>query len=263
MANIQDLLKVGQEVIVQVAKDPIGTKGARVTSHISLPGRHLVFMPTVDHVGISRRIEKEGERRRLREIVDRLRPPGTGFIVRTVAEACSSEKLEADARFLIGIWNTVGTKKDRSARPALLHPDLDLVLRATRDLFAQDVEKLVIDDRDEWERVLQLRGSAGPGAQGAGRAARHRRAHLRRLRHRARAAAATARKVWLKSGGYLIIDQAEALTAIDVNSGRYVGKKSLEETITKINVEAGEGDRLPAPAAQHRRHHHHRLHRHG
>ena len=125
----------GQEVIVQVAKDPIGTKGARITSHISLPGRHLVFMPTVDHIGISRRIEKDGERRRLREIVDRMRPEGTGFIVRTVAESVEAPKLEADIRFLIQVWNEIIRTKDKVAAPALLHGDLDLILRATRDLF--------------------------------------------------------------------------------------------------------------------------------
>jgi ribonuclease G len=236
--NIQDLLKEGQEVIVQVAKDPIGTKGARITSHISLPGRHLVFMPTVDHVGISRRIEKDGERRRLREIVDRMRPEGTGFIVRTVAESVEAEKLEADIRFLIQVWNEIIRTKDKVSAPALLHPDLDLILRATRDLFTADVGKLVIDDRDEYERILRFVHEQAP--------------HLERqielysgeepifdaygIEQELKRAAQ--RKVWLKSGGYIIIDQAEALTAIDVNSGRYVGKKNLEETITKINVEA-------------------------
>ena len=237
-ANIQDLLKVGQEIIVQVAKDPIGTKGARVTSHISLPGRHLVFMPTVDHVGISRRIEREGERRRLREVVDRLRPPGTGFIVRTVAENISNEKLEADARFLIGIWNAVGSKKERLGAPALMHPDLDLALRATRDLFAQDVEKLVIDDRAEWERIAEFVEAQDPALKE--RVVLHDSEEpifdAYGIEHELQRA--QSRKVWLKSGGYLIIDQAEALTAIDVNSGRYVGKKSLEETITRINTEA-------------------------
>jgi ribonuclease G len=238
MANIQDLLKVGQEIIVQVAKDPIGTKGARVTSHVSLPGRHLVFMPTVDHVGISRRIDRESERRRLREIVDRLRPAGTGFIVRTVAENISNEKLEADARFLIGIWNTVGAKKEKLGAPALLHPDLDLTLRATRDLFAQDVEKLVIDDPLEWERISKFVEAQDPSLKE--RVVRHESDEpifdAYGIEHELQKA--QARKVWLKSGGYLIVDQAEALTAIDVNSGRYVGKKSLEETITKINIEA-------------------------
>lgn len=237
-ANIQDLLKVGQEIIVQVAKDPIGTKGARVTSHISIPGRQIVFMPTVDHVGISRRIEKESERRRLREIVERIRPPGTGFIVRTVAENISTEKLEADARFLIGIWSEVVAKKDKIGAPALLHPDLDLTLRATRDLFVQDVEKLVIDDRAEWERISRFVAAQAPALKD--RVVLHEGDEpifdAYGIEHELQRA--YSRKVWLKSGGYLIIDQAEALTAIDVNSGRYVGKKSLEETITRINIEA-------------------------
>ena len=236
--RIEDLLKVGQEVVVQISKDPIGTKGARLTSHLSIPGRHLVFMPTVDHVGISRRISNEKERRRLREIVDRLRPPGTGFIVRTVAENVPQEKLESDIRFLIEVWNQVVRRNEKQRGPGLLHPDLDLILRATRDLFAHDVEKLVVDDRDEYERVLGFVTAQDPALRD--RVALHEgddtvfdaygiEQELQR---------ATQRKVWLKSGGYLIIDQAEALTAIDVNSGRYVGKKSLEETITKINVEA-------------------------
>jgi Rne/Rng family ribonuclease len=236
--RIEDLLKVGQEVVVQVSKDPIGTKGARLTSHISIPGRHLVFMPTVDHVGISRRISNEKERRRLREIVDRLRPPGTGFIVRTVAENVPQAKLESDIRFLIEIWNQVVRRNERRSGPGLMHPDLDLILRATRDLFAQDVEQLVVDDREEYQRILSFVTAQDPEL--ASRVKLHDteepvfdaygiEQELQR---------AAQRKVWLKSGGYLIFDQAEALTAIDVNSGRYVGKKSLEETITKINVEA-------------------------
>jgi ribonuclease G len=237
-ARIEDLLKVGQEVVVQVSKDPIGTKGARLTSHISIPGRHLVFMPTVDHVGISRRISNEKERRRLRETVDRLRPPGTGFIVRTVAENVPQAKLESDIRFLIEIWNQVVRRNERRGGPGLMHPDLDLILRATRDLFAQDVEQLVVDDREEYQRILSFVTAQDPAL--ASRVVLHDseepvfdaygiEQELQR---------AAQRKVWLKSGGYLIFDQAEALTAIDVNSGRYVGKKSLEETITKINVEA-------------------------
>lgn len=236
--RIEDLLKVGQEVLVQVSKDPIGTKGARITSHISIPGRHLVFMPTVDHVGISRRIGNEKERRRLRDTVERLRPPGTGFIVRTVAENVPQEKLEADIRFLIEVWNETVRKNEKVHRAGLMHPDLDLILRATRDLFAQDIEKLIIDDRDEFERVQRFVEAQDPALK------------ERVVLHDAEEPIfdaygieeeikrATARKVWLRSGGYLIIDQAEALTAIDVNSGRYVGKKNLEDTIVKINTEA-------------------------
>jgi ribonuclease G len=236
--NIQDLLKEGQEVIVQVAKDPIGTKGARITSHISLPGRHLVFMPTVDHVGISRRIEKDGERRRLREIVDRMRPEGTGFIVRTVAEAVEAEKLEADIRFLIQVWNEIIRTKDKVGAPALLHPDLDLILRATRDLFTADVQKLVIDDREEYDRILRFVREQAPHLEKSIELYAGEEPILDAFGIEQELKRASQRKVWLRSGGYIIIDQAEALTAIDVNSGRYVGKKNLEETITKINVEA-------------------------
>ena len=236
--NIQDLLKEGQEVIVQVAKDPIGTKGARITSHISLPGRHLVFMPTVDHIGISRRIEKEGERRRLRDIVDRMRPEGTGFIVRTVAESVEAPKLEADIRFLIQVWNEIIRTKDKVGAPALLHPDLDLILRATRDLFTADVHKLVIDDRDEYERILRFVKEQAPHLESQIESYQGEEPIFDAYGIEQELKRASQRKVWLKSGGYIIIDQAEALTAIDVNSGRYVGKKNLEETITKINAEA-------------------------
>ncbi|MBL8919687.1 MAG: Rne/Rng family ribonuclease [Myxococcaceae bacterium] len=237
-ARIEALLKVGQEVLVQVSKDPIGTKGARVTSHISIPGRHLVFMPTVDHVGISRRIANEKERRRLREIVDRLRPPGTGFIVRTVAENVPSEKLEADIRFLIEVWNETVRKSEKTHRAGLVHPDLDLILRATRDLFAQDVEQLVIDDRDEYDRVLGFVMAQDPALKERVKLHEGEEPIFDAFGIEEEIKRASARKVWLKSGGYLIIDQAEALTAIDVNSGRYVGKKNLEDTILKINTEA-------------------------
>src|SRR2546428_84758 len=241
-AQIQDLLKEGDEVLVQVVKDPIGTKGARITCHISLPGRHLVFMPTVDHVGISRRIENEKERRRLRELVDRYRPPGTGFIVRTVAENEPSEKLTADIKFLLGLWNEVGKKRESMKAPACVHPDLDLILRSVRDLFSDEVEKLVIDERAEFERVQAFVEQAAPELKGrielyGGEAPIFDEYGIEQELIRAQN-----RKVWLKSGGYIIIDQTEALVAIDVNSGRYVGKKgagaSLEDTITKINCEA-------------------------
>ncbi|MGE5414692.1 MAG: Rne/Rng family ribonuclease, partial [Syntrophomonadaceae bacterium] len=227
-----------QEILVQVAKDPIGTKGARLTCHISLPGRYLVFMPTVDHIGISRRIEKDGERRRLREFVDRMRPEGTGFIIRTVAESVEAPKLEADIRFLIQVWNEIIRTKDKVSAPALLHGDLDLILRATRDLFTADVNKLVIDDRDEYDRILRFVHEQAPHLESQIELYRGDEPIFDAYGIEQELKRAAQRKVWLKSGGYIIMDQAEALTAIDVNSGRYVGKKNLEETITKINVEA-------------------------
>ncbi len=241
-AQIQELLKEGDEVLVQVVKDPIGTKGARITCHISLPGRHLVFMPTVDHVGISRRIENEKERRRLRELVDRYRPPGTGFIVRTVAENEPSEKLTADIKFLLGLWNEVGKKRESMKAPACVHPDLDLILRSIRDLFSDEVEKLVIDDRAEFERVRAFVEQAAPELRERIELYSGEEPIFDEFGIEQELIRAQNRKVWLKSGGYIIIDQTEALVAIDVNSGRYVGKKgagaSLEDTITKINCEA-------------------------
>jgi ribonuclease G len=241
-AQIQDLLKEGDEVIVQVVKDPIGSKGARITCHISLPGRHLVFMPTVDHVGISRRIENEKERRRLRELVDRFRPPGTGFIVRTVAENEPEEKLAADIKFLLGLWNEVGKKRETHKAPAVMHPDLDLILRSVRDLFSDDVNKLVIDDRAEYERVRAFVEQVAPELKDQVELYSGDEPIFDEYGIEQELQKAQNRKVWLKSGGYIIIDQTEALVAIDVNSGRYVGKKgagaSLEDTITKINCEA-------------------------
>ncbi|HEX9575268.1 MAG TPA: Rne/Rng family ribonuclease, partial [Myxococcales bacterium] len=241
-AQIQDLLKEGDEVIVQVVKDPIGSKGARITCHISLPGRHLVFMPTVDHVGISRRIENEKERRRLRELVDRFRPPGTGFIVRTVAESEPEEKLTADIKFLLGLWNEVGKKRETHKAPAVMHPDLDLILRSVRDLFSDDVNKLVIDDRAEFERVRAFVEQVAPELKDQVELYTGDEPIFDEYGIEQELQKAQNRKVWLKSGGYIIIDQTEALVAIDVNSGRYTGKKgagaSLEDTITKINCEA-------------------------
>ena len=241
-AQIQDLLKEGDEVLVQAVKDPIGTKGARITCHISLPGRHLVFMPTVDHVGISRRIENEKERRRLRELVDKYRPAGTGFIVRTVAENEPSEKLTADIKFLLGLWNEVGKKRESMKAPACVHPDLDLILRSIRDLFSDEVEKLVIDDRAEYERVISFVEQVAPELKNQVELYAGEEPIFDEYGIEQELLRASNRKVWLKSGGYIIIDQTEALVAIDVNSGRYVGKKgagaSLEDTITKINCEA-------------------------
>ena len=237
-AQIQDLLKEGDEVLVQVVKDPIGSKGARITCHISLPGRHLVFMPTVDHVGISRRIENEKERRRLRDLVDKYRPQGTGFIVRTVAESEPSEKLTADIKFLLGLWNEVGKKLESMRAPSLIHPDLDLILRSIRDLFSEEVNKVVIDDRAEYERVVSFVEQVAPELKGSVELFGGDEPIFDEYGVEQELIRASNRKVWLKSGGYIVIDQTEALVAIDVNSGRYTGKKSLEETITKINCEA-------------------------
>lgn len=237
-ARIEDLLKEGQEVIVQVTKEPISTKGARTTRYISLPGRHLVFMPTVDHIGISRRIASDKERRRLREIVESVRPAGSGFIVRTVAENVSERELKSDMEFLIKLWNEVVRRAEGGRCPSLIYNDLDLLLRSVRDLFTADVEKLIIDSRSEYDRVKKFIAAFMPDFQGLIEHYDGQEPIFDGFGIEIEIDRALERKVWLKSGGYLIVDEMEALTAIDVNTGRFVGKSSLEDTITKTNMEA-------------------------
>jgi len=236
--RIEDRLKSNQEVVVQVAKEPIGTKGARVTTHLSLPGRHLVFMPTVDHIGISRRITDESERERLRSIVETLRPPGTGFVVRTAAEGVPQPKLEADMEFLITLWNDVQRAIQATRAPGLVHPDLDVVLRAARDLFTSDVDRLVVDDRDTYDRLVRFVGSFAPALVRSIELYDGTTPVFDAFAIEGELARALSRKVWLKSGGYIVWDEAEALTVVDVNTGRYVGKRDLEDTITRTNLEA-------------------------
>jgi ribonuclease G len=239
-ARIEDLLKEGQEVIVQVTKEPISTKGARTTRYISLPGRHLVFMPTVDHIGISRRIASDKERRRLREIVESMRPAGSGFIVRTVAENVSERELKSDMEFLIKLWNNVVQRAATGRCPSLIYNDLDLLLRTVRDLFTADVEKLIIDSRSEYDRVKKFIAAFMPDFGGNIEMYDGNDPIFDGYGIEIEIDRALERKVWLKSGGYLIVDEMEALTAVDVNTGRFVGKKSLEDTITKTNLEAAQ-----------------------
>ncbi len=237
-ARIEDLLKAGQDIMVQVAKAPIGTKGSRSTSYISLPGRNLVFMPTVDHVGISRRISSDKERKRLRGVVDSMRPPGTGFIVRTVAESVSETELHSDMEFLIKLWNSILKKAETAKAPALLYNDLDLLLRTVRDLFTADVEKLIIDSRAEYDRLLKFTGAFMPEFVSKIELHEGSEPIFDGYGIEMELDRALERKVFLKSGGSLVIDQGEALTTVDVNTGRFVGKRNLEETITKTNLEA-------------------------
>jgi ribonuclease G len=237
-ARIEDVVKEGQEVLVQVAKAPIGTKGARSTAYVSLPGRNLVFMPTVNHVGISRRITSDKERKRLRAIIDSMRPEGAGFIVRTVAEGVSEKELRADMEFLIKLWNSILKKNQSAKAPSLLYNDLDLLLRTVRDLFTPEVDRLIVDNKSEYERLLKFVGAFMPDFTGKIELYDKREPIFDAYGLEAEIDRALQRKVMLRSGGSLVVDQGEALTAIDVNTGKFVGKKSLEETITQTNLEA-------------------------
>jgi len=237
-SGITDLLHNSQEILVQVAKAPIGTKGARLTTHITLPGRLLVFLPTVDHIGISRRIESDSERRRLKDLVEKLRPPDTGFIIRTAAEGANEDALAADMEFLQKLWDEVYETNQNASAPAQLYQDLDLIRRVTRDLFTADVERLIIDDPEEHRHLLEFVRTFMPALAPRVELYTGDEPLFDALGLEVEIGRALDRKVWLKSGGYIVIDQTEALTAIDVNTGRYVGKHNLEDTITKINLEA-------------------------
>src|SRR5215813_7602836 len=250
--KIEELLKEGQEVLVQVAKEPISTKGARITSYVSLPGRHLVFMPTVDHIGISRRIGTDKERKRLRDIVETQKPKGAGFIVRTVAEGASEKELRDDMDFLMKLWREVVRKNERAKPASLLYSDLDLVLRTVRDTLTHDVEKLIVDSRPEFERVQKFVQAFMPEFHGRIELYEGHEPIFDGFGIEGEVDRALERKVWLKSGGSLIIDQGEALTAIDVNTGLFVvdfidmDKEANREKVWKAFNEALKPDRARA-----------------
>ena len=235
---INQLIKEGQEILVQVSKGPIGTKGARITGHLSIPGRNLVFMPSMDSVGVSRQITEESERQRLKEIVSRLRPEKSGFIIRTVAEGRQEEEFRADINFLVSLWDTILQNYNSSAAPAMVYEDLNITYRVIRDMLSGDVNKLTVDDPEEYARIKAFLKEYLPRYTSSLENFRQRKPIYDHYGIEEEIDRAMSHKVWLKSGGYLIIDQTEALTAIDVNTGRFVGKASHEDTILKTNLEA-------------------------
>ena len=235
---IEQLLQEGQELMVQISKGPIGTKGPRVTTYVSLPGRYLVFMPNVEHVGVSRRIARDEERSRLKEIMRRLRQPGCGYIVRTVSEGVTEEELRSDVDFLTTLWGDVMKRRDQGAAPLLLHTDLSLAFRVVRDLFTKKVERLLVDSRLDYESIKDFVHRYMPEQTSRLHYYDKEEPLFDHLGIEMEIARALNRKVWLKSGGYIVVDHTEAMTVIDVNTGRYVGKRDQEETILKNNLEA-------------------------
>lgn len=237
--GIKDVLKEGQSVVVQVTKEPIGTKGARVVTHLTIPGRYLVLMPTVEYIGVSRRIEDERERERLKKLARAVRPEGMGLIVRTVAEGKGHQELQQDAQFLMKVWEQIQRRAKTESAPALIYKDHDLVYRLVRDYFSAEFDRFIVDSRDEYNKVLGILETISP----------HLRSRVFYYHDRnipifefygveADLNRALKRKVWLESGGYLIIDQTEALTSIDVNTGKYTGGKNLAQTVLNTNLEA-------------------------
>lgn len=236
--HIDQLIKEGQEILVQVSKGPIGTKGARITGHLSIPGRNLVYMPTMDSVGVSRQISEEQERSRLKEIVNRLKPDQSGFIIRTVAEGRSEDEFNSDINFLVSLWDGILESYNSSEAPAMVYQDLSITYRVLRDLLAPDVKRMVIDDNQEYNNVRSFIREYMPKYTSIVTLFNRPQPIYDYYGIEEEIDRAMGQKVWLKSGGYLVIDQTEALTAIDVNTGRFVGKASHEETILKTNLEA-------------------------
>jgi ribonuclease G len=237
---IEQQLHRGQEIIVQIAKEPMGTKGARLTSSISLPGRFLVYMPTSNNLGLSRRIESAEERARLRGILTEMRPQQGGFIVRTACEGVSRREIQRDVAFLTKTWGSILKKSEKSGPASELYSDLDVALRTVRDLFSSEVDRLWCDDQDTYSRIVQFVQTYMPRLRARVQLFQENEPLFEHFKVEPQIERALDRKVWLKSGGYLIFDQAEALTAIDVNTGRFVGKKSQDETILRTNLEAAD-----------------------
>ena len=235
---IAERLRVGQEILVQVTKEPMGTKGARVTTYVALPAYYLVLMPTVNYVGVSRRIEDELERRRLRQLADRLRPKGMGLIVRTAAEGVQEKQLADDLQFLLQLWNRVEERSRAVRAPALVYQDLRLIRRVVRDLFNGEVSKFIIDSPEEFHRIQDLLSSFAPQLKSRVHLYRGEEPVFERLGVERALEKALRRKVWLRSGGHIVVDRTEALTVIDVNTGKYVGKTDLASTIFRTNLEA-------------------------
>ena len=238
---IADLLKEGQEILVQIAKEPLGTKGARITSHIALPGRYLVYMPTVDHIGVSRKIESDEERQRLKRIIQENRRsnfPG-GFIVRTAGQGRGEDEFKSDIKFLYALWAEIKMRADKKKGATIVHRDLNLVQRILRDQLSAEFSCIRVDNELEYAAIVELINRFQPSLVSRVKLYTKETPIFEEFGVQTEIDKALRNKVWLKSGGYIVIDQAEALVAIDVNTGKYVGKSNkLEDTIVKTNIEA-------------------------
>ena len=236
--KIETLLHEKQSILVQVTKEPYGTKGARISSHISIPGRHLVLIPTVNHIGVSRKIEDIEERDRLKNLVNDIRPREYGFIVRTATEGVTKEKIESEIELLLKLMSDILLKMKKGTGPALLYKEVSVSVRAARDLFTREVDRLVIDSEKEFKIILEFIRAFAPHLESFVEHYKGSIPTFDKFGIEIEIARALSNKIWLKSGGYIVIELTEALTSIDVNTGSYVGHMSLEETILKTNLEA-------------------------
>jgi len=236
--SIKDVLTEGDEIVVQVAKGPIGTKGARVVTQLSIPGRYVVLMPTDDHIAVSRRIADDNERERLKAIAKKVCPKGTGLIVRTLAEGKSEQEIAQDCRFLLSVWKKIQRRAQTQPAPAMLYKDFDLTYRLVRDEFTPDVAKFVVDDDGAYRTILDLLDNFAPAMKRRVYKYSGPKPIFEFYGIEEQIQRSLQRKVWLDSGGYIIIDHTEALTSIDVNTGRFIGTTNLADTVLKTNIEA-------------------------
>jgi len=236
--KIEDHLKKGQEILVQITKESIGTKGPRVTQQVSLPGRFCVLMPGVEHVGVSRRIEDRAERQRIKAIISDLKPKNVGLIARTAGEGKSDPDFAADVKHLVKLWHKLERKSGTVRAPALVHRELEMTASLIRDLFTDDVEEVIIDDKDSFAEIQAYLKAVSPELRGRVKLYTEREPIFDAFAIEPQIEKTFERKVWLKKGGYICIDHAEALVAVDVNTGRFTGKKNQEETIFRTNMEA-------------------------
>ncbi|MCC6487249.1 MAG: Rne/Rng family ribonuclease [Candidatus Hydrogenedentes bacterium] len=238
--RIETLLKKNQHIMVQVSKDTLGTKGVRLTNYVTLPGRYIVLMPTVKHLGVSRKIGSERERERLRKTLQSIRPPGLGMILRTAGEGKKKGDFQDDIKYLSTVWTDIKDKMESMKAPCLLHEDLSPILRMVRDLFTRDVENLTIDNEAEEKDILEFLDKFAPNLKKRVKLYNGKRPIFDKFNIEKEIEKALHRRVYLKSGGHICIDQTEALVAIDVNTGRFTGTKHLEETVLKTNLDAAE-----------------------
>lgn len=236
--SIEQLLQQGQEVLVQITKEPIGTKGPRVTTQISLPGRFLVLVPKQDRIGVSRKIENRAERKRLRKLASQIKPEGAGLIVRTVAEGEGEKEFRSDIKNLVRLWKNIEKKAAKAKAPALIHEDMGITSSIIRDLFAPDVGSLIIDSKREYKKIIPYLSSVSPGLKERVKLYQESTPIFDAYGIEKEIDKALDRKVWLKGGGYIVIDHTEALVTVDINTGKYVGKEDLQKTILKTNLEA-------------------------
>jgi ribonuclease G len=238
--HIEDILVEGQEILVQIAKEPIGTKGARLTSHITIPGKYLVLLPTLYHIGISKKIYDEKERERLKVIIEKIRGNDKfGVIARTASEGVSQEELNEDKNFLIKIWEEIKKKYENSGAPNLLYKDLNIVFRIIRDFYSADISEIIVDNEELFEHTISFIKTYLPKFKNKLKIYNDPSESLfEKYNIEIEYSKLFNRKIWLKSGGYIIIDKTEALTSIDVNTGKFVGRRELEETVLQTNIEA-------------------------